>query len=30
MLQDQWAGLQPAPPTITNWDTGGVTNITVQ
>jgi len=26
MLQGQWAGLQPAPPTITNWDTGEISD----
>lgn len=27
MLQAQWAGMQPAPPTITNWDTGCPTDL---
>ena len=30
MLQGQWAGLNPAPATITNWDTGGASDVTVQ
>lgn len=30
MLQGQWAGLQAAPPAITNWDTGRVICLFIQ